>query len=177
MRPKYISLLLVLVTFILIVMATMAHALTPQERTVVEALRGNVTELKNDLIYAAKANESAIGQIKAASDRAEAAADAAKAAEIAAAELTTERDNLHTQVAVLDKKLDDAKKDHDKLLAHYHRFKGICASVVGLLVAFSVCLLILRFAAPALNTLPGIAFAFGIPVAVGAAVGSFIMAL
>jgi uncharacterized membrane protein (DUF485 family) len=140
-------------------------------------MQSDIAELKDAVIAAQKANTSAIDQIRVANARSIVADDAARAAQQAAVALTAERDGLQVKVDVLDAKLKQAKIDHDALLAHYHRFKGICAAIVGLLFAFVVCLLIMRFAAPALNTLPGIAFAFGLPIAVGAAVGTFIMAL
>lgn len=63
-----------------------------------------------------------------------------------------------------------AERDARKALAaRYHRAKLYVGSALALLAAGIATLLIFRFAAPALNTVPGLALAFGAPAAIAAA--------
>jgi len=55
------------------------------------------------------------------------------------------------------------------ILAKYHRAKFYVGSALAVLAGGLAALLIFRFAAPALNTVPGAILAFGAPTAVGAA--------
>lgn len=155
--------------------STSYGAMTPQERLIVEQARSKIVELNDSLAAQQKANDSALAaQTLALTQISELTASAKIAAEAAAA-LTAERDHLQNTVAERDATIASQKADKTKLLASFHTFKFYTASVVGALVAGIVGLLIFRFAAPALNTLPGIAMAFGVPAAVGAAAFTLII--
>lgn len=172
---KYLS--LVIIAFAYLLLGVKAFALTPEERATVERMRDVTIELRESLTASQKANASALLTIQATTERADAAAVAARAAADAAAALTAERDGLTDKVRIKDAKIAADKLDHDRLLANYHTFKFYTGGALGLLAAFCVGLLIFRFAAPALNTLPGCVMAFGVPSAVGAAVFAFILTL
>lgn len=73
----------------------------------------------------------------------------------------------------------EQERDHEKKarLAIEKRFNGLktpVSAVLAFLAALIVALLIMRFASPALNTLGGIGMAFGIPLAVGVAIFTFL---
>ena len=149
--------------------------MTPAERDTVVQARAKIVALQDGLAAQQKANDAALNaQTLALTQITELTASAKVAAEAAAA-LTAERDGLRTTVAERDATIAAQKADKAKLIASFHAFKFWTASVVSLLVAGLVGLILFRFAAPALNTVPGCLMAFGIPAAVAAAVFTLII--
>ena len=145
---------------ILFLIVAKCHALTPSEREIVAQAQAKIVDLRAQLDLAQTANDSALtGLTLATVQISELSAAANKAAEQAAI-LTAERDSIKDALAV-------AKADKAKLLANFHKFKLTTALAVSSLVTLLAGLLIFRFMAPALNTVPGCALAFGAPAALG----------
>lgn len=168
-----------------------ANAMTPQEREVLAGLRNVVTQLqaentamqadldaqKAQVEEGQKRNDAALVSLGTAMGQIADLTASAKAAADAAARLAAERDAFKDRVDGLRETIKLKDRDHADLLAHFHAFKFWTGTALGLLCAFLVGLLIFRFAAPALNTVPGMVLAFGVPVAVFGGVLAVIMIL
>lgn len=151
------------------------HAMTPDERVVVKQALAKIDVLQESLdkqttltFDAMNAQTIALSQLTALTEDARIAAQAAAA-------LTAERDGLRDVVSAQAATIALQKADKSKLLESFHTFKFYTASTVAGLVALLAGVLIFRFMAPALNTLPGIALALGAPAALGAAAFTLII--
>ncbi len=69
-----------------------------------------------------------------------------------------------------------AVQERDQYATWYHGLKFYCVGALAGLAALIVGILIFRFAAPALNTVPGLFVAFGVPLATFAGVSGFLWA-
>ena len=168
---------------ILLALAIPAFALTPPERELVAGMQTRITELRKDLTDAQTSNQTAIGSLASSAAQSELLVQnlIGKESEIKA--LAAERDGLRKQVVMLTEQVNLAndRADREKLakevvLTKYHRLKFYTSAICASLAIAIAGLLILRFAGQSLNTIPGAAIIFGVPVAIGAIVWGVIQA-
>lgn len=150
-----------IIILFLLVSATLAPALTTQEREVVTQMRDTITELRGKLTAAESANDAALGSLTiAATQTAELIAQSIKAADDAA-RLAAERDQLSGDLAIQKVKM-------DKLNAKYQFAQFLVAITIALLAGVLTFYLTMGLQPP---------YNFLIPIGVAAAAYGIVVSI
>ena len=159
-----------------------AHAaLSSDERALVTGLTKATVDLRAKLAESQSTVAEQLGKLASTQDLANALAGANSKMAQDAIELKSTLDLANQAVQKVGAERDAAEvraakseKERISVLQKYHKLKFYAAGICGILAGAIVGLLILRFGGLALNSIPGAAVAFGVPVVVAGIVFGFI---
>lgn len=156
-----------LVCLLLCLAGMRVFGLTPSEREVVTQMKDTIVDLRGKLSGAEAANDSALQSLTTVSAQMVLMQSNLTTADAQVRALALDRDRA-------EKALSGEREAHAKTMAKYHSIKFYVGGTLALLAGALAGLLILRFGGLALNSIPGAAVAFGVPVAVAASTFAFI---
>jgi hypothetical protein len=130
-------------------------------------MKDTIVDLRGKLTGAETANDSALSSLTTGYSQMVLMQTNLTTADAQVRQITADRDRA-------EKALAGEREAHAKTLAKYHSIKFYVGGTLALLAGALAGLLILRYGGLALNSIPGAAIAFGVPVAVAASTFAFI---